>query len=48
MKEIYLDGTEKDNSRWLSLIEEAIRIAKRYQISKLSLWNRDLHRGGIV
>ena len=38
MKEIYLDRTEKDNLRWLSLIEEAIRTAKCFEIH---CWNEE-------
>ena len=39
MKEIYLDGTEKDNSVWLSLIEVAIKTAKHFEIH---CWNEEV------
>ena len=38
MKEIYLDRTEKDNSKWLSLIESSIKTAKRFEIH---CWNEE-------
>ena len=38
MKEIYLDGTEKDNSVWLSSIKEAIKSAKHFEIH---CWNEE-------
>ena len=38
MKEIYLERTETDNSVWLSLIEVAIKTAKRYEIH---CWNEE-------
>ena len=38
MKEIYLDRTEKDNSKWMSLIESAFKSAKRFEIH---CWNEE-------
>lgn len=38
MKEIYLDGTEKDNSVWLSSINAAIKSAKYFEIH---CWNEE-------
>lgn len=41
MKEIYpiyLDRTEKDNSKWLELITEALKTAKRFEIH---CWNEE-------
>lgn len=38
MKEIYLERTETDNSVWLSLIEVAIKTAKRFEIH---CWNEE-------
>lgn len=38
MKEIYLDGTEKDNSVWLSSIKAAIKSAKHFEIH---CWNEE-------
>ena len=38
MKEIYLDRSEKDNSVWLSLIEEEIKSANHFEIH---CWNEE-------
>ena len=38
MKEIYLDRTEKDHSKWLALIEHALKTAKRFEIH---CWNEE-------
>ena len=35
---IYLDRTEKDNSKWLELITEALKTAKRFEIH---CWNEE-------
>mgnify|MGYP003296028099 FL=1 len=41
MQEIYLDRTEKDNSKWLELITEALKISKRFEIH---CWNEEADR----
>ena len=38
MQEIYLDRTEKDNSKWLELITEALKTSKRFEIH---CWNEE-------
>ena len=38
MQEIYLDRTEKDNSKWLELITEALKSSKRFEIH---CWNEE-------
>ena len=38
MQEIYLDRTEKDNSKWLELITEALKTSKHFEIH---CWNEE-------
>lgn len=38
MQEIYLDRTEKDNSKWLELITDALKTSKRFEIH---CWNEE-------
>ncbi len=38
MHSVYLDRTEKDNSKWLELITEALKIAKNFEIH---CWNEE-------
>lgn len=38
MQEVYLDRTEKDNSKWLELITEALKTSKRFEIH---CWNEE-------
>lgn len=38
MQEIYFDRTEKDNSKWLNLITEALKTAKHFEIH---CWNEE-------
>ena len=38
MQEVYLDRTEKDNFKWLELITEALKTAKRFEIH---CWNEE-------
>jgi len=38
MQEVYLDRTEKDNSKWLNLITEALKTAKHFEIH---CWNEE-------
>lgn len=39
MQEVYLDRTEKDNSKWLELITEALKTSKRFEIH---CWNEEV------
>lgn len=38
MQEVYLDRTEKDNSKWIELITKALKTAKRFEIH---CWNEE-------
>ena len=38
IQEIYFDRTEKDNSKWLNLITEALKTAKHFEIH---CWNEE-------
>ena len=38
MQEVYLDRTEKDNSKWLELITEALKTSKHFEIH---CWNEE-------
>jgi len=38
MQEIYLDRTEKDNSKWIELITDALKNSKRFEIH---CWNEE-------
>ena len=38
MQEVYLDRTEKDNSKWLKLITDALKTSKRFEIH---CWNEE-------
>ena len=38
IKELFLDNTEKDNSKWIVLIAQTLRTAKRFEIH---CWNEE-------
>ena len=39
MQEVYLDRTEKDNSKWLELITDALKTSKHFEIH---CWNEEI------